>query len=72
MHRTTLMLRLNEHEITSLLRLCLAENRGNMVRLCESEQQAAALNSALDEIAWQLASSGHEVAIEALSTLVLR
>ena len=71
MHTTTLMLDLNDHEIRSLLTLCQPNKRGSLAKLCESEEQAAALSSALDEIAWQLASSGHEAAIETLSALVV-
>ena len=69
MHTTTLMLDLKDHEISSLLALCKPGNRGSLAQLCESEEQAVALSSALDEIAWQLASSGHEAAIETLSAL---
>jgi hypothetical protein len=69
MHTTTLMLNLKDHEISSLLSLCQPNNRGRLAQLCESDEQMAALSSALDEITWQLASSGHEGAIETLSTL---
>ncbi|MFT6957716.1 MAG: hypothetical protein ACJAYC_002730 [Halieaceae bacterium] len=69
MHTTTLMLDLRDDEISALLTLCQRGNRCCLAQLCESEKQAAALGSALDEITWQLASSGHEAAIETLSAL---
>ena len=69
MQTTTLMLNLKDHEISALLTLCQSGNRSLLAQLCEPQEQAAALNSALDEIAWQLASSGHKGAIETLSTL---
>ena len=54
MQTTTLMLDLKDHEISALLALCRSDNRGNLAQLCESREQATALSSALDEIAWQL------------------
>tara|TARA_R110001592_G_scaffold254129_3_gene517476 strand:+ start:21191 stop:21409 length:219 start_codon:yes stop_codon:yes gene_type:complete len=67
MQTTTLMLDLKDHEINALLAICRSDNRGALAQLCESQEQASSLISALDEIAWQLASSGHEGAIETLS-----
>lgn len=69
MHTTTLMLDLKDDEISALLTLCHAGIRSRLAQLCESEEQTAALGSALDEITWQLASSGYEPAIETLSAL---
>ena len=69
MQTTTLMLDIKDHEISALLMLCRSDHRGTLAQLCDSPEQASALCSALDEIAWQLASSGHEAAIAALSTL---
>ena len=69
MQTTTLMLDLKDHEISALLTLCRSHHRDALAQLCDSPEQAAALCSALDEIAWQLASSGHEGAIAALSAL---
>ena len=71
MHTTSLMLDLKDHEISALVTLCQSANRSCLAELCESEAQAGALSSALDEIAWQLASSGHEAAIETLSSRVV-
>ena len=71
MQTTTLMLDLNEHEIYALLTLCRSDHRAHLARLCESPEHASSLSSALDEIAWQLASSGHEGAIAALSKLAV-
>ena len=71
MQTTTLMLDMKDHEICALLRLCRSDNRGYLTQLCEFPEQASALNSALDEITWQLASSGHEGAIAALSKLAV-
>jgi len=69
MQTTTLMLDLKSNEINALLTLCRHRNRADLAQFCASKEQAAALNSALDEITWQLASSGHEGAIETLSAL---
>lgn len=69
MHTTTLMLDLKDDEISALLTMCQFGNRSRLVQLCKSKEQTAALGSALDEITWQLASSGHEAAIETLSEL---
>ena len=71
MQTTTLMIDLKANEITGLFTLCRQVNRASLARLCESEEQASALMSALDEITWQLASSGHEGAIQALSAQVV-
>jgi len=69
MQKTTLILELRDNEIRGLLALCQSGNRSHLAKFCESQEEASALSSALDEIAWQLASSGHEGAIETLSTL---
>jgi len=71
MHITTLMIDLKDHEICGLVALCSQEKRTKLAEMCESPEQADALISALDEINWQLASSGHEGAIEALSNLAV-
>lgn len=71
MQTTTLMIDLNIKEIEGLLSLCRQGNRASLRALCDSKEQAEAMISALDEITWQLASSGHEGAIETLSTLVV-
>lgn len=69
MHTTTLMLDLKEKEIRSLMTLCQSEHRPKLAELCGSEDEASALMCALDEITWQLASGGHEGAIDALSKI---
>ena len=69
MQKTTLILELRDNEIRGLLTLCQSGNRSRLAQFCESQEEASALSSALDEIAWQLASSGHKGAIETLSTL---
>ena len=71
MQTTTLMIDLKDNEISGLVALCSLEKRTKLAGLCESPEQADALISALDEINWQLASSGHEGAIAALSSLVV-
>ena len=71
MRTTTLMLDLKDNELGGLLVLCSQEYSAKLVDLCETPEQAADLISALDEINWQLASSGHEGAIAALSSLVV-
>ena len=71
MQTTTLMLDLKDNEIAGLVALCSQDSRAKLVDLCETPEQAADLISALDEINWQLASSGHEGAIAALSSLVV-
>ena len=71
MHTTTLMIDLKHPEISALVALCSQEKRIKLASLCESQEQADALISALDEINWQLASCGHEGAIAALSKLVV-
>jgi len=71
MQCTTLMIDLKDNEISGLVALCSQEKRTQLTRLCDSPEQAEALISALDEINWQLASSGHAGAIEALSNLVV-
>ena len=71
MQTTTLMIDLKDNEIGGLVALCSQEKRVKLVNLCETQEQADALISALDEINWQLASSGHEGAIAALSNLVV-
>ena len=72
MQMTTLMLELNDEQVHGLLVLCQSEIRGQFAHLCESQEKAAAINQALDEIAWQLASSGHEGALEILSSVHTR
>ena len=71
MQTTTLMIDLKDNEISGLVALCSLEKRAKLACLCESPEQADALISALDEINWQLASSGHEGAIAALSSLMV-
>ena len=71
MQITTLMIDLKDQEICGLVALCSQEKRTKLAEMCESPEQAEALISALDEINWQLASSGHEGAIEALSNLAV-
>ena len=71
MQSTTLMIDLKDDEIRGLVALCSQEKRAKLAVMCESPEQADALMSALDEINWQLASSGHEGAIEAMSNLVV-
>lgn len=71
MQITTLMIDLKDNEIRGLVALCSQEKRTKLAEMCESPEQANALISALDEINWQLASSGHEGAIEALSNLAV-
>ncbi|PLW67763.1 hypothetical protein C0039_15190 [Pseudohalioglobus lutimaris] len=65
------MIDLKDNEIRGLVALCSQEKRAQLASLCESPEQARGLISALDEINWQLASSGHEDAIEALASLVV-
>lgn len=71
MRTTTLMIDLEDHEICGLVALCSQEKRAKLANWCESPEQADALISALNEINWQLASSGHPGAIAALSDLVV-
>jgi hypothetical protein len=69
MQTITLMLELEAREFSAMMALCHPNNRSSLATLCESPEQASALMSALDEITWQLASSGHEGAITALLDL---
>ena len=71
MQTTTLMIDLKDNEIGGLVALCSQEKRAKLANLCDSPEQADALVSALDEINWQLASSGHEGAIAALTNRVV-
>lgn len=71
MQITTLMLDLKDREIGGLMTLCQQEHRKKLATMCGSQEEASALMSALDEITWQLASSGHEGAIDALSMLTV-
>lgn len=71
MHTTTLMLDLKDKEIGGLITLCKRQHRNQLATLCSSEEEASALMSALDEITWQLASGGHEGAIEIMSALTV-
>ncbi len=70
MHMMSLMLDLKAEEVRALVNLCQQSNRASLAALCDSKEEASALMSALDEITWQLASCGHEGAIDALATLV--
>ncbi len=69
MHMISMMLDLNPEEIRGLMILCQQGNRTRLAELCGSPEEASVLMSALDEITWQLASCGHEGAIDALSNL---
>lgn len=61
------MLDLKPNEIIGLMTLCQQTHRGKLADLCKTPQDALALMSALDELIWQLASSGHAGAIDALT-----
>ena len=71
MQITTLLIDLKDAEVSGLVALCSQEKQAKLGGLCESPEQADALISALDEINWQLACSGHPGAIAALSGLVV-
>tara|TARA_E500000305_G_scaffold108525_1_gene111119 strand:+ start:13043 stop:13258 length:216 start_codon:yes stop_codon:yes gene_type:complete len=66
MQTMTLMLELKSTEIEALLALRQSNRGSQRHRLCQSEQEAMSVNTALDEITWELVSAGHHGALEAL------
>lgn len=64
MSTVSLMLDIDARDISELVKM---QNTLRLNECCESEHQAAALSSLLEEIVWQLASVGNEAAIAALA-----
>ena len=67
MQRTTLMLELEPRQVKALLAFTRQVSRVEIKRLLGEDVDPEAVISALEEVHWQLASSGNHEALELMS-----